>query len=752
MANYTKSFNFRNGVQVDDTNFIVNANGLVGIGTSIPREILDVHGNTKIVGLLSATRIYTEDINVLRSGSNSLTVGIVSISSGIITATSGIITYYGDGGNLINLPTSQWIDVDSGFGYTSIYASGNVGIATTFPNYTLQIGGNPSIHNGIGINSRGSIVATGIVTANKFVGIGSDLTLLDASNISSGTLSNSRLPSIISVGGSISAGTGIYGDTLNIAGNITANDISADGNLLTNLNATSISSGTLNNSRLPSDITVSGTITAASLSGSGTNITAINASNISSGTLNNSRLPSNINISGIITATRINGSTLTLSQNINAPSGIVTANKFIGIGSELTLLDASNISSGTLNNSRLPSDISVSGTITASNGFAGNIAGNVTGNVIGDLTGTASLANNLTGSPAIVVSNINSNFSNLGVSTLTSAYVQNSIGVGTLSPNATVHIRKTSSPTSLQITSDADESYITIGSSESRLGSNGEIKYGNISGIYPYSSSKTLDIINYSLGNINQYLHLGTLPGIGTGNFNWIYGQTNNILLTLTYEGKMGIGVTDPINTFEVVGTSTVTNNSYVGNDFSVSGNATIGGNLTINGSLSSQGAINSDVAGTLTGNVNSTSGISTFNDVNTISLNVTNYVGIGTTTDGGTPLKINKGVNARSFIVSTDGSIGIQTSEIQDNTILTAISGSSVFLSVGVGTTALRSSADFANAGGPAGINYNFMILPKVTTTERDNFTGVTNGSIIYNTTTNKFQGYAAGSWIDLH
>ena len=38
MPNYKKSFNFRNGVQVDDDNFIVNPNGLVGIGTSFPRE------------------------------------------------------------------------------------------------------------------------------------------------------------------------------------------------------------------------------------------------------------------------------------------------------------------------------------------------------------------------------------------------------------------------------------------------------------------------------------------------------------------------------------------------------------------------------------------------------------------------------------------------------------------------------------------------------------------------------------------
>ena len=34
MANINKSFNFRNGIQVDDDNFIVNANGLVGTATT----------------------------------------------------------------------------------------------------------------------------------------------------------------------------------------------------------------------------------------------------------------------------------------------------------------------------------------------------------------------------------------------------------------------------------------------------------------------------------------------------------------------------------------------------------------------------------------------------------------------------------------------------------------------------------------------------------------------------------------------
>ena len=44
MANYNKQFNFRNGVQVDDDNLVVSPTGLVGIGTTVPTELLDVRG------------------------------------------------------------------------------------------------------------------------------------------------------------------------------------------------------------------------------------------------------------------------------------------------------------------------------------------------------------------------------------------------------------------------------------------------------------------------------------------------------------------------------------------------------------------------------------------------------------------------------------------------------------------------------------------------------------------------------------
>ena len=62
MANIKKNFNFRNGVQVDDDNLLVTDTGLVGIGTTIPNEALDVRGNIVVTGFTSTN---TAQIGVL---------------------------------------------------------------------------------------------------------------------------------------------------------------------------------------------------------------------------------------------------------------------------------------------------------------------------------------------------------------------------------------------------------------------------------------------------------------------------------------------------------------------------------------------------------------------------------------------------------------------------------------------------------------------------------------------------------------
>ena len=165
MASIRKSFSFRNGVQVDEDNFVVNANGLVGIGTSVPSAFLDVRGTAKVVGLVTATDVFVSGVATMTD----IKVGTaISITSGGIKATN----CYGDGATLSNLPTSQWTDINTGLAFTSIYAQGNVGIATTEPLQSFQVGGSPDVAGkyGVGINSIGNIKATGIITASSFVG------------------------------------------------------------------------------------------------------------------------------------------------------------------------------------------------------------------------------------------------------------------------------------------------------------------------------------------------------------------------------------------------------------------------------------------------------------------------------------------------------------------------------------------------------------------------------------------------------
>ena len=297
MANIKKSFSFRNGVQVDEDNFIVNANGLVGIGTSVPSDILDVRGTAKIVGLVTARDLFISGVSTITE----IQVGTaITISSGVITATS----FRGDGSTLSNLPTSQWIDVNQpGLGFTSIYAAGNVGIATTDPLQSFQVGGSPDVagKSGVGINSIGNIKATGIITATSFVG---------------------------SVSGDVSGNiTGIV--TGSLTGNVTGNVV---GNIDGDVNSTGVSTF--------ATLSVTGLVnvgTAATFNAAGLDVTGVTSSTSFVGAL-----------TGDVTGNVTGSLTGNVVGDIN--SGITTAATELNVGAggtSLTSLNTGKLGIGT---------------------------------------------------------------------------------------------------------------------------------------------------------------------------------------------------------------------------------------------------------------------------------------------------------------------------------------------------------------------------------------------------------------------
>ena len=236
MADFSKSFNFRGGLQVDNDVFIVRGQQ-VGIGSSVPTERLDVNGVIKAKGLIvdSTDGFFIE----------TATVGVLSAktvrSEEYRGPVGGIATYYGDGSGLTNLPTSSWSQANGGTAYEGIYSTLKVGVDTNDPRYEFQVGGVPfpstvgpslGAQDGVGIEN-GNVFVSGIVsTRGDYIGRGTLITELDAANLTVNSLSSSIYGPLIVTNKVIAdefVGTATSASSLDPNADVTVRNIDADG-------------------------------------------------------------------------------------------------------------------------------------------------------------------------------------------------------------------------------------------------------------------------------------------------------------------------------------------------------------------------------------------------------------------------------------------------------------------------------------------------------------------------------------------
>jgi hypothetical protein len=752
MPSFNKSFNFRNGVQVDDENFVVNSNGLVGIGTSIPGEPLDVHGTAKITGLVTATNLAVTGVSTFYSDVKIGSEIAFNSSTGIVSATA----FYGDGGNLLNVEqvaVNGWI-VTAG----TISTTAKVGIGNTLPRSQLDVIGGVTVsgivtalgYDGYEFLMGSDRSATKIFnvkvspkTSNhRYFGTGSNnayiidgkespfLTLLpgktyyfdqeDPSNsghplrfyleADKTTLYSTNVTTSAEVPGTFGSYTEIIvTDTTPVVLHYQCSNHEYMGN------AAQFNSNIVNT---PYQITTlagidaTGVVTAYSFSGFGTNIQGINATNITNGTLNNSRLPQSIDIAGIITAS----------------SGIITS---ITVGfATLGITSISNLTVG--DGATINSNLNVGNAVNITSAGIFAPTGIITASTfVGGLVGIASTARDLTFDARVNITDIQSVTSSIGISTVSTRLYAESIGVGTNSPSSDIHIRRPG-PSILQVTSDTERAIVAVGRSTNLIGSNGALIFGDASELYSYSNSKTLDIVNYDTGNLNYYLHYGIdygFSGVGTGNFNWIYSQNRNTpLMSLTHTGNLGLGITNPTNKLQVSGTISASSLSLSGNINSVininstgdiaaigAGTSTSVESLYVYGGKSQ--ILNSDGTQIFPpgdGNLNITSGISTFYEIDVLNQGsfveiitsnigsetgtVETFLGIGFDTideddlvDANLLVVGNSRFDGGTIITGITTSIGGFTSGIGTAAVeITTVGNQLIFTVPGVGTTSL--------------------------------------------------------------
>jgi len=398
-----------------------------------------------------------------------------------------------------------------------------VGIGTApTGNATLQVSGNISAGGGAtslgngGLTINNVLVCTATGCSASTLGGQPAGYYTNATNISTGTLSNARL----------SANVTLQGNTFNGASQLVQLNNSGDlpvlsGINLTNLNATQLTVGTVNNLRLSPNVTLQGnTFNGASQLIQTTNlafypalngslITNLNASNLASGTVNDNLLSSNVALLGASNQTFSGSNTF---DNILSAPGLETTNS-----SHIIAVGFSGSATGGLNynfdNSATP------GTYTICTTF-GNCSGS--GGGVTTLGGTINKIPKFTGPQTLGDSLIYDNGTDVFVNQITGTYTLDVAG----DINSTTGLRVGGNlvcDSSGCGASSGSGFYIQNGTGI-QTGANYYIRSAStsaVTGVLEGASGQTADILDVqAFGGGTKYLAVGTTGASVSGNVN----------------------------------------------------------------------------------------------------------------------------------------------------------------------------------------------------------------------------------------
>jgi hypothetical protein len=268
-------------------------------------------------------------------------------------------------GSSVSVPNGAtvWVYCDG----TNFNAVGTESVGNFEVNGNLTVTGNTNAvaatytGNVVALNysTAGNVSATGNVTATNFIGAGTTITSINASNISAGTIANARTTASSSNGASTIV-------TRDSGGNFSANTITSNltGTASSATNATTVTGATQSSITSIPNLATVGTITSGTWSGSfgavsGANLTNLNASNLASGTVPSARLSGTYGIdisgnSGTVTngvyTTNFTGSNQSVSSNgyQKLPGGLIMqwgSTSVVGPGSTSTITFPTSFSS-----------------------------------------------------------------------------------------------------------------------------------------------------------------------------------------------------------------------------------------------------------------------------------------------------------------------------------------------------------------------------------------------------------------------